>query len=68
MGGAVDGRYNLSFIAQNSVTIGQPIIGISLQYRLATWDLPCNPCLGIAGSRESEHYGRESGFKRTSEV
>lgn len=33
-GSAVDRRYNLSFIVENSVEIGKPIIGVSLQYRL----------------------------------
>jgi carboxylesterase type B len=29
--------YNLSFIVENSVRIGKPIIGISIAYRLAGW-------------------------------
>lgn len=37
MGGAPDRRYNLSFIVQNSVAIGQPIIGVSIAYRLSAW-------------------------------
>lgn len=37
MGGAPDRRYNLSFIVQNSVTIGKPIIGVSIPYRLSAW-------------------------------
>lgn len=37
MGGASDRRYNLSFIVQNSVEIGKPIIGLSLSYRLHAW-------------------------------
>ncbi|KAL9109755.1 MAG: hypothetical protein Q9227_005624 [Pyrenula ochraceoflavens] len=37
MGSAVDRRYNLSFIVQNSVSIGKPIIGVSIQYRLGPW-------------------------------
>lgn len=33
-GGTPDRRYNLSFIVQNSVDIGKPIIGVSIAYRL----------------------------------
>ncbi|KAE8445564.1 hypothetical protein EG329_013328 [Mollisiaceae sp. DMI_Dod_QoI] len=33
-GGAPDRRYNLSFIVENSVKIGKPIIGASIAYRL----------------------------------
>ncbi|MCJ1310457.1 hypothetical protein MMC25_004121 [Agyrium rufum] len=35
MGGSVDRRYNLSFIVQNSVEMGKPIIGVSINYRLS---------------------------------
>lgn len=38
-GGSADRRYNLSFIVDNSVTQGQPIIGVSIQYRLSAWGL-----------------------------
>jgi acetylcholinesterase len=34
MGGAVDRRYNLSFIVENSVAIGKPIMAASIAYRL----------------------------------
>jgi carboxylesterase type B len=37
MGGAPDRRYNLSFIVQNSVSIGKPFIGVSIAYRLSAW-------------------------------
>ena len=37
MGGASDRRYNLSFIVENSVGIGKPIIGLSMAYRLHAW-------------------------------
>jgi carboxylesterase type B len=37
MGGATDKRYNLSFIVENSVEIGKPIIGLSMAYRLSAW-------------------------------
>ncbi|KAL3423106.1 carboxylesterase [Phlyctema vagabunda] len=36
-GGSDDQRYNLSYIVQNSVDLGQPMIGISIQYRLSGW-------------------------------
>ncbi len=30
-------RYNLSFIVQQSVEIGKPMIGISINYRISAW-------------------------------
>ncbi|KAF2755374.1 alpha/beta-hydrolase [Pseudovirgaria hyperparasitica] len=36
-GGAGDRRYNLSFIVENSVKIGQPIMAVSTNYRLSGW-------------------------------
>jgi carboxylesterase type B len=36
MGGTADRRYNLSFILQNSVDIGKPIIGVSIGHRLVS--------------------------------
>ncbi|BCS22538.1 uncharacterized protein APUU_30763A [Aspergillus puulaauensis] len=36
-GGAGDQRYNLSFIVEQSVKIGKPIIGVSINYRLSAW-------------------------------
>ncbi|TKA57026.1 hypothetical protein B0A49_09733, partial [Cryomyces minteri] len=36
-GGTPDRRYNLSFIVENSVQIGKPIIGVSIAYRLNAW-------------------------------
>jgi carboxylesterase type B len=35
MGGASDKRYNLSFIVEQSVAVGKPIIAIGLNYRLS---------------------------------
>lgn len=37
MGGTADRRYNLSFIVDNSVKIGKPIIAVSIPYRLSAW-------------------------------
>lgn len=36
-GSGVDLRYNLSFIVQESVNLGQPMLGITLNYRLSAW-------------------------------
>ncbi|KAL5334317.1 Alpha/Beta hydrolase protein [Aspergillus crustosus] len=36
-GGGGDQRYNLSFIVEQSVKIGKPIIGVSTNYRLSLW-------------------------------
>ncbi|KAL4913716.1 Alpha/Beta hydrolase protein [Aspergillus aurantiobrunneus] len=36
-GGGGDQRYNLSFIVDQSVKIGKPIIGVSINYRLSIW-------------------------------
>lgn len=37
MGGSADRRYNLSFIVENSVALGTPMIGVSLNYRLSAF-------------------------------
>ncbi|GAB7340076.1 hypothetical protein MBLNU457_6569t1 [Dothideomycetes sp. NU457] len=37
MGGTADRRYNLSFIVDNSVAIGKPIIAVNIAYRLGPW-------------------------------
>lgn len=37
MGGTRDRRYNLTFIVEKSVEIGQPMIGVSIAYRLSAW-------------------------------
>ncbi|KAF2451877.1 alpha/beta-hydrolase [Karstenula rhodostoma CBS 690.94] len=36
-GSGVDQRYNLSYMVKNSVELGKPIIGVSINYRLSTW-------------------------------
>ncbi|KAG8156519.1 hypothetical protein KVR01_013623 [Diaporthe batatas] len=36
-GGGGDQRYNLSFIVDQSVKIGKPFIGVSINYRLHAW-------------------------------
>ena len=55
-GSTADKNYNLSYIVQNSVDIGQPMIAISIQYRLAAW--------GFLGSQEALDAGITNiGFK-----
>lgn len=41
MGGSADRRYNLSFIVENSVAMGTPMIGVSLNYRLSAFGFLC---------------------------
>ncbi|KAF3769293.1 alpha/beta-hydrolase [Cryphonectria parasitica EP155] len=36
-GGSADRRYNLSFIVQNSVDLGTPMVAVSLNYRLSAY-------------------------------
>lgn len=36
-GGTPDRRYNLSFIVENSVAIGKPIMAVSIAYRLGAF-------------------------------
>ncbi|KAK3292126.1 Alpha/Beta hydrolase protein [Chaetomium fimeti] len=40
MGGSADRRYNLSFVVENSVEQGTPMIGVSLNYRLSAFGFP----------------------------
>ncbi|KAK8139825.1 Lipase 1 [Apiospora sp. TS-2023a] len=37
MGGSADKRYNMSFMVENSVKQGKPMIGVSLNYRLSAF-------------------------------
>lgn len=39
-GGSADQRYNMSFLVQDSVKMGQPIIGVSFNYRLSGFGFP----------------------------
>ncbi|KAM5350400.1 hypothetical protein ACJ41O_006905 [Fusarium nematophilum] len=48
-GSGVDLRYNLSFIVEQSVKIGHPIIGVSINYRLSAW--------GFLNSAEAFQHG-----------
>jgi carboxylesterase type B len=50
MGGAVDRRYNMSFIVDNSVNIGKPIIAVSIAYRLGPFGFMSGDDVVAAGA------------------
>ncbi|KAK0717450.1 Alpha/Beta hydrolase protein [Lasiosphaeria miniovina] len=50
MGGSADRRYNLSFIVQNSVELGTPIIAVSFNYRMAAFGFLSGPEVQAAGA------------------
>ena len=68
MGGTQDRRYNLSFIVENSVKIGKPIIGVSIAYRLAAWGFIAsqevsgsgNTNIGLRDQRLALHWLNEN--------
>jgi carboxylesterase type B len=49
-GGGADQRYNLSFIVDQSVRIGKPIIGVSINYRLSLWGFTSSNELASEGA------------------
>jgi carboxylesterase type B len=49
-GGGVDQRYNTSFMIQNSVAIGKPIVAVNINYRLSAWGF-------LSGSEELAESG-----------
>lgn len=50
-GGGVDQRYNTSFLVRNAVSIGKPIIAVTINYRLSAWGfLSGSPELASAGT------------------
>ncbi|KAG9856319.1 carboxylesterase family protein, partial [Aureobasidium melanogenum] len=56
MGGSADHRYNQSFIVQQSVEAGMPIIAVSINYRLSSW--------GFLYGREIQESGNTmNGFR-----
>ena len=67
-GGAPDARYNLSFIVENSVEIGKPIIGVSIAYRLSAWGFlqsqevtgSGNTNIGLRDQRLALHWLQEN--------
>lgn len=68
MGGSADRRYNLSFIVENSVALGKPIIGVSINYRLTAWGFLAsqevtnsgNTNLGLRDQRLALHWLQEN--------
>lgn len=56
MGGSADKRYNLSFIVQNSVELGTPMIGVSINYRLTAYGF-------LLGSEALEAGIANNGFR-----
>lgn len=68
MGGSADRRYNLSFIVENSVKIGKPVIGVSFNYRLQGWGFIAseqvsgsgNTNLGFRDQRLALHWMQEN--------
>ena len=68
MGGSNDKRYNLSFIVENSVALGKPFIGVSINYRLQTWGFLAsqeivgsgNTNLGLRDQRLALHWVQEN--------
>lgn len=48
-GGSADKRYNASFIVQNSVAMHQPLLVVSINYRLAGWGFLYSPTIASAG-------------------
>lgn len=67
-GGSPDQRYNLSFMVQNSVNIGKPIIGVSINYRLSAWGFLSsneltgsgNTNMGLRDQRLALHWVQEN--------
>lgn len=49
-GSGLDQRYNMSFMVENSVKIGKPIIGVNFNYRLSAWGW-------LSGSEEVQESG-----------
>lgn len=67
-GGSRDRRYNLSFIIENSVQIGKPFIGVSINYRLDAWGFissqevsgSASTNLGLKDQRLALHWVQEN--------
>ncbi|PYH90898.1 cholinesterase [Aspergillus ellipticus CBS 707.79] len=49
-GGSRDPRYNISYIVQQSVEMGSPIIGVTINYRLSAWGFIYGEELAAEGS------------------
>lgn len=50
MGSGLDRRYNTSFMVENSVKIGKPIMAVTINYRLSAWGF-------LSGSEEIKESG-----------
>ncbi|KAK4547273.1 hypothetical protein LTR36_000928 [Oleoguttula mirabilis] len=67
-GGTRDERYNLSFIVDNSVQIGKPIIAVSIAYRISAWGFlqsqevsgSGNTNMGLRDQRLALHWLQEN--------
>ncbi|RSL59014.1 hypothetical protein CEP54_007523 [Fusarium duplospermum] len=67
-GRGVDLRYNLSFIVEQSVKIGHPIVAVSINYRLSAWGFlnsaeffeQANSNMGLRDQRLSLHWIHEN--------
>ncbi|KAF4462405.1 carotenoid ester lipase precursor [Fusarium albosuccineum] len=49
-GGSGDPRYNMSFIVDESVKMGMPIIGVSINYRLSGWGFLGGQAINSSGT------------------
>ncbi|KAF6826852.1 hypothetical protein CPLU01_09424 [Colletotrichum plurivorum] len=49
-GGSGDPRYNMSFIVDESVKMGSPIIGVSINYRLSGWGFLAGSQMNASGN------------------
>lgn len=55
-GGGADPRYNMSFIVEQSVQMGEPIIAVSINYRLHAWGF-------LYGAEIAQEGGSHLGFR-----
>lgn len=68
LGSGIDQRYNQTFMVQNSVKIGKPIIAIAVDYRLYAWGWMSslelqgsgNLNLGLRDQRMAMHWVQEN--------
>ncbi|PWY79699.1 carboxylesterase [Aspergillus heteromorphus CBS 117.55] len=67
-GGSRDPRYNISYILEQSVEMGSPIIGVTINYRLSGWgfiygeEIAADGCanLGLRDQRLAMHWVNEN--------
>ena len=68
MDGSADRRYNLSIVVENSVSLGKPMIGVSVNNRLSAWGFlysnevagTGNTNLGLRDQRLALHWLQEN--------